>query len=461
MARLAGAGTPDLLPSDRNEETHAWVTQACRVCDASPGAPTRRARRRQRALALELELFRERVDDAGSNCVPAHARAPRARPSALSAAAVDAVGRHRVVGVDDEDDSRAERDLGAGEPVRIAVRRPSARGGAGSTRRPARCRGSRASGTRSADAARARAAPASVSGPGLRRISSGIASLPRSCRLPASRVSSICSSSSAEAAATRAASSATRAEWLPVYVSRSVDRLRQARGRAEARGAVRAVAPAAGARRARRRRAGRRADPVLAVLLRPVERAVGETDQLVAAGACAGNVATPALTVTEPMCSSVELARRARRSRAAAAPPPLVVPGRRTANSSPPSRNASPSWRRRAASWASTRSPAGWPKRSLTRLKSSTSTRQRLSDVPSLLRLDQLALEPLVEVPVVAEPRQRIGQRELHRAQCAVGRALVERDREQRADERRGQQRRALPEDDQHRARPKPSARRR
>ena len=64
--------------------------------------------------------------------------------------------------------------------------------------------------------------------------------------------------------------------------------------------------------------------------------------------------------------------------------------------------------------------------------------------------VDQLALEPVLEVPVVAEPGERVGQRELHCAECSVGRALVEGDRQQRPDERRGQERRALPEDDQH-----------
>ena len=52
------------------------------------------------------------------------------------------------------------------------------------------------------------------------------------------------------------------------------------------------------------------------------------------------------------------------------------------------------------------------------------------------LGLDQLALEPLVEVAVVAEPGQGIGQREPHRPERTIGRALVEGDREQRADER-------------------------
>ena len=67
---------------------------------------------------------------------------------------------------------------------------------------------------------------------------------------------------------------------------------------------------------------------------------------------------------------------------------------------------------------------------------------------PARLCLRQLALEPLVEVAVVAEARQRIRQREAHRTQGANDRALVELDREQRPDERDRQERRALPEHD-------------
>ena len=70
-----------------------------------------------------------------------------------------------------------------------------------------------------------------------------------------------------------------------------------------------------------------------------------------------------------------------------------------------------------------------------------------------VLGRDELALEPLVEVAVVSEPGQRVGQREPHRPQGPVGGALVERDREQRADQGRRKDRRALPEHDQHQRR--------
>ena len=70
----------------------------------------------------------------------------------------------------------------------------------------------------------------------------------------------------------------------------------------------------------------------------------------------------------------------------------------------------------------------------------------------------QLALEPLVEVAVVAEAGQRIGEREPHRAEGAVRRALVERDRDERAGERGEEERRALPENDEHQRASTPSA---
>jgi hypothetical protein len=68
---------------------------------------------------------------------------------------------------------------------------------------------------------------------------------------------------------------------------------------------------------------------------------------------------------------------------------------------------------------------------------------------PALVRVEQLTLEPLVEVTVVAEPRERVGQGEPHGPQRAVGRALVEGDREQWAEESDREERRALPEHDE------------
>ena len=59
-----------------------------------------------------------------------------------------------------------------------------------------------------------------------------------------------------------------------------------------------------------------------------------------------------------------------------------------------------------------------------------------------VLGLVQVVLEPLVEVAVVAEPGERVGERQAHRLQRAVHRALVERDGDERADEGRGEERR-------------------
>src|SRR5581483_11285890 len=62
-----------------------------------------------------------------------------------------------------------------------------------------------------------------------------------------------------------------------------------------------------------------------------------------------------------------------------------------------------------------------------------------------LLRRRQLALQPLVEVPVVPEAGERVGQREAHRLHGGERRALVQRDREERADERHRQSGRPFP----------------
>ena len=65
----------------------------------------------------------------------------------------------------------------------------------------------------------------------------------------------------------------------------------------------------------------------------------------------------------------------------------------------------------------------------------------------------ELALEALLEVAVVPEPRQRVGEGQPHRAERLVGRPLVQRDRDERPGEGREQPRRALPEHDEHQRR--------
>ena len=54
----------------------------------------------------------------------------------------------------------------------------------------------------------------------------------------------------------------------------------------------------------------------------------------------------------------------------------------------------------------------------------------------ALLRPVEVVLEPLVEVTVVPEARQRVGERQAHRAERVVHRALVQRHGDERADER-------------------------
>ena len=221
-------------------------------------------------------------------------------------------------------------------------RRPSARAGAAPSRRSARRRGSRASGSRSADGVRSTRRSSPVSEPGLRRISSGIASLPRSCRLAASRVSSTSSAGSPSCSAILAGERARRARSGCRVRRRARRRRARATPPREARGAVGRL-PRAG--RASARRPPRLGEPhlVLAVLLRPVERAVGEPDQRVAlasvlrerrdAGAD-GDRRRPGSTSAAPRRLTIDCA--------IASAIGSLDSGSSTANSSPPSRNASP-----------------------------------------------------------------------------------------------------------------------
>jgi hypothetical protein len=67
-----------------------------------------------------------------------------------------------------------------------------------------------------------------------------------------------------------------------------------------------------------------------------------------------------------------------------------------------------------------------------------------------LLGLADVVGKALVEVAVVAEAGERVGEREPHGGELAEDRALVEGDRGERADERRREKRRAVPEHRQH-----------
>ena len=194
-------------------------------------------------------------------------------------------------------------------------------------------------------------------------------------------------------------------------------------------------------------------DAVLAVLLRPVERAVREADQLAAVGRLArergdaggdGHGADRVQTeVRDPLDD-----RLGRGDRLA-----LVVLGqeqRELVAAEPESLAVLPQGRREAGE----NTVAGRVAEEIVDALEVVHVDEAEAEALAVaLGLDQLALEPIVEMPVVAEPGQRIGQREPHRAQGAVGRALVERDREQRADERGREERRALPEHDEHQRR--------
>ena len=69
-----------------------------------------------------------------------------------------------------------------------------------------------------------------------------------------------------------------------------------------------------------------------------------------------------------------------------------------------------------------------------------------------LLRLVEAALQPLVEVAVVSEPREGIGEREPHRLQRLMDRALVQGDCDERTDESGREKRRPIPENGEHEA---------
>ena len=163
---------------------------------------------------------------------------------------------------------------------------------------------------------------------------------------------------------------------------------------------------------------------VLAVLLGPVEGAVGQTDELDAArrlgreGRDAGADGDRADVVELERGDAVDDRRSATRP-----PPPRPLRAaartRRRRDGRPRRSGAA---RRDLGEHPVTR---GVPNRSLTRLKSSTSIRQRLNVLRAAPRR-QLALDALVEVAMVAKSRQRIGQRERiarRRGRSSAGRA--------------------------------------
>src|SRR3954471_6105996 len=179
-----------------------------------------------------------------------------------------------------------------------------------------------------------------------------------------------------------------------------------------------------------------RAHAVLAVLLGPVERAVGEPDQVVAVARVGRRGGNPDREGARADLLQLEcrdsLDDRGRRGQRAA----LVVAGQQQCElvaaeaerlAGLPQAGREP----REDAVAGRVAEAVVDPLEVVHVDEAEGQRQRL-----LLRVPQLALDPFVEMPAVAEARQRVGQRQAHRAQRADDRALVELDREQRTDKR-------------------------
>ena len=146
-----------------------------------------------RIRCAALDLGRQRVPvstprsskawtTSGSNCVPALRRSPPRRPRRtflLVRALVDEDVEH----VGDRHEAAGERDLLARQAVRVARRRPSARGGSGDALGGLEQRRRPSSRIRAPTAAwvLTTSNSSAVSRSGLSRIESGIAILPRSC----------------------------------------------------------------------------------------------------------------------------------------------------------------------------------------------------------------------------------------------------------------------------------------
>ena len=151
---------------------------------------------------------------------------------------------------------------------------------------------------------------------------------------------------------------------------------------------------------------------------------------------CIGYVATPALTVTGPTPSTSSPATRSTIERATAVACALVVAGEEHGElvAAEPERLAAlPQARGDLAEHevADRMAEAVVDALEVVDVDEAEGERRAL-----VLGRRELALQPLVEAAVVAEPRERVGQGEPHRPQRLERRALVEGDREQRADER-------------------------
>ena len=228
-----------------------------------------------------------------------------------------------------------------------------------------------------------------------------------------------------------------------------VDGLGEAGGRAVARrtvGTLGELLQVGELERARLVRAG----AVLALLLRPVERAVREPDQLVAADALrrvrrdagAHRHGADLLEVERP--DPLDDRLRDRDGRA------VVEPGEEDGELVAAEAEALAALAEPGGDLPEHPVAGGVAEAVVDPLEVVDVDEAEAEVLALVLGGGQLALQPLVEVAVVAEPRERVGQRQPHRPQRGEGRPLVERDREQRPDERDRQRGRALPQHDEH-----------
>ena len=395
----------------------------------------------------QLQLFGQREDDVGVELRPGAALELLERLVRAQRAAIDAIRGHCVVGVDDEDDSRSQRDLRPRQAIRIAVPVPALV----VVQDPVGDR---------LDAKAVEHAEADLRMP-LQNEPLGVgerAGLPqdllRNSEL-AQVVEAACQACELDQLLVEAEACCdfrgqfgySRRMAARVRVA-EVDGLRQALGCAEARCAVRPV------RQATQLGQLDHVGPVdvravLAVLLRPIESAVGQTDELEATrrlgreGRHAGADCDRADVVERERGDTVDDGRRCRdrlslirlrkqdRELVAAEAEGLAV-------------------LTKIGRDLGEHGVSGRVSVQIVDALEVVDVDQAEAEVfAALIRFGQLALDPIVEVAVIAESRQGIGEREAHGPQCAVGGALVERDRQQRPEERDRQERRALPEDDQ------------
>ncbi len=229
-----------------------------------------------------------------------------------------------------------------------------------------------------------------------------------------------------------------------------VDRLRETRGRAVARWAIRPFRELLELRELERRRRLVRPRTILAVLLRPVERAVGEADQLIAPDSLRRECGDPC--AHGDGADLLELRRAdALDDRAGDADGrALVEPGEEHGELVAAEPEALATLAEACGDLPEDAVADRMPVVVVDPLEVVDVHQAQAQRLAVMLGLRQLALQSLVEVTVVAEAREWIGERESHCAQRFERRALIERDREQRTHQRDRQEGGALPQHDEH-----------